>query len=449
MLFRSQLDSDIQRMPDMTSRYITPERGGILQYNANTDQSISQSPTWIQDTRRKNRFEQFREQSATQFRNLEIMILREIEKDPVKRADQTYTFDTELNQINKVLPAIEIRRIDRGFDIFSKSTGQKINNTEISSGESELIALAIEVLVFSRQTEGQQKALLLDEPDVHLHPDLQQRFIHFLEKIAEDTDFRVVIATHSTAIVSSFQNKADLQIVLLSINQTEEQKVFQYDSKADALLPIFGAHPLSQHFNNSPTLLIEGHDDKRVFDQIVRSSNGKFIFSPCVVNGVGELTEWEQWLCDYLPSIYDDPIAYSLRDLDQSAQTQIDNLGVVIRARLNCRAIENILLCDEVLDKHGISSESFSSRIDSFIKAHADHQYTPDLQGLKESFVNRRTYDVKNIRNILVALLGSNKPWEVIVGQTIAERLEVSQRQELNSIAFYLGEDTLMKIFKI
>jgi hypothetical protein len=236
----------------------------------------------------------------------------------------------------------QVRRIDRGFDIFSKSTGKQIKNIEISSGESELIALAIEVLVFSRQAEGQQKIMLIDEPDVHLHPDLQQRFIQFLEKIAIDTEFRVVVATHSTAIVSSFQNKADLQIVLLSINQNSEQKVFQYDNKADALLPIFGAHPLSEHFNNSPTILIEGEDDKRVFDQIVRSSNGKFIFSPCAVNGVGELSEWEKWLSDYLPSIYDSPVAYSLRDLDQSEQTQMDDLGVVIRARLNCRAIANL-----------------------------------------------------------------------------------------------------------
>jgi predicted ATP-dependent endonuclease of OLD family len=68
-----------------------------------------------------------------------------------------------------------LRRSDRGFKIFNKD-GSEVSEDQVSSGEAELIALAIEVLVFSRDSRS-NRVLLLDEPDVHLHPDLQQRFV--------------------------------------------------------------------------------------------------------------------------------------------------------------------------------------------------------------------------------------------------------------------------------
>ncbi|NQT65743.1 MAG: hypothetical protein HQ554_06155 [FCB group bacterium] len=66
---------------EFETKYISPERGGILKYNPNVDQNISNDINWMKNTRRKNRSEQFREQSMAQFIELEIMILREIERD--------------------------------------------------------------------------------------------------------------------------------------------------------------------------------------------------------------------------------------------------------------------------------------------------------------------------------------------------------------------------------
>ncbi len=63
------------------TNYITPERGGTLKYDPNIDVNLANNERWITDDRRKNRTEHFRQQSATQFRNLEILVLREIEQD--------------------------------------------------------------------------------------------------------------------------------------------------------------------------------------------------------------------------------------------------------------------------------------------------------------------------------------------------------------------------------
>ncbi len=271
------------------TKYISPERGGVLKYASNIEDSISSNPNWLDDSRRRNRFEQFREQSVTQFRNLELLILREIEKETEKRSDSGYTFDTILEQINNLLPVIKLIRADRGFSVSNKN-GQPISEENMSSGESELVALAIELLVFSRLSI-ENKILLLDEPDVHLHPDLQNKFINFIETIALEKNFKIVIATHSTAIISSFKSRANMQIVPIQNKEQTDFQSFSYNNIIGSLLPIFGAHPLSSVFNQSPLILVEGDDDKRILEQVSRSSQAKVILSPCVVGTISAMTE--------------------------------------------------------------------------------------------------------------------------------------------------------------
>ena len=73
---KSTLLRSIDSKGELNTRYITPERGGELKYEPSIDQSMATSEGWLDKTRRKNRFESFRQQSAAQFRNLEIFYLR-------------------------------------------------------------------------------------------------------------------------------------------------------------------------------------------------------------------------------------------------------------------------------------------------------------------------------------------------------------------------------------
>lgn len=435
---KSTLLREINASKRNITKYISPERGGTLRYDPNIDTTISNNPGWLYDTRHKNRFEQFREQSATQFRNLETMILREIEKDQTKRQDLSYTFDTILNKINILLPAIQLKRSDKGFEIYDK-IGNKINEDNISSGESELIALSIEVLVYSRESID-NKLLLLDEPDVHLHPDLQTSFIKFIENLAIETNFKIIIATHSTAIIGSFSNKENIQIVPIKNKTTRDFDCFNYSQITHQILPIFGAHPLSSVFCESPIILVEGDDDSRIIEQITRSSEGNLKLSPCVVGSVDEMNRWELWLNNFLPSIYDNPIAYSLRDLDQSSQTEIDDNGIIRRLRLNCYAVENILLTTNCFSKLNTSEADFIRRIRTWSETFPDHKYVGEVKSFIEQFPNRRTLKIKNIRNIIIAILEFSKPWEVLVGQLVFECIVNKENRESNNVREYLGE---------
>lgn len=426
-------------------KYVSPERGGTLKYDPNVDNYIASNEAWLKETRQTNRSEQFRQQSAAQFRNLETAVLREIEKVPEKRADHAYTFDAILERINKLLPAIRMIRNDKGGFSIQTKVGQPLDEANISSGESELIALAIEVLVFSRQTIA-NKIILLDEPDVHLHPDLQQRFTEFVESVAVEHDLRVVIATHSTAIIGAFSTSADLQIVPIAKRNQTDFVAFSRSNVCEEILPIFGAHPLSTAFNRSPIVLVEGDDDRRVLEQIVRSGGGRFAFAPCVVGTVTELSEWEDWLNQFLPVLYDTPKAFSLRDLDDAIHADINDLDHVCRIRLNCYAIENLLLSDQVLETHGFNAETFRAALQARMARIPEHKYTAALKVLVDAFENRRTLNIKDVRNIVVAELGSNKPWEVLVGQSIADNIATVNMSQ-HSIQYYLGPKAVTNLF--
>ncbi|MCR4303112.1 MAG: AAA family ATPase [Gallionella sp.] len=442
---KSTLLRSLKGVNTFNTKYISPERGGTLKYDPNVDLNISNDENWIINDRQKNRTEQFRQQSAAQFRNLEVLVLREIEQNLEKRNDASYSFNNTLSKINALLPAIELRRADRaGFSIHNK-TGNTIPEDQISSGEAELIALTIEVLVFSQESK-ENKVLLLDEPDVHLHPDLQQKFIAFIEEVATEYNFKVVLATHSTAIIGSFSREADLQIVPITVKDQTDFSNFRFNPICHEILPVFGAHPLSTQFNRSPVLLVEGEDDKRVIEQLIRSANGRFKLSPCVVGTVSEMSTWEIWLNDFLPAIYDEPKGFSLRDLDESQQCDIDDVGCVSRARLNCYAIENIMLTNECLKLHGYSADEFRNLLSEWASQHEKHQASASLAKLSKNFDNRRTIKIKDIRNVVVALLGTQKPWEVLVGQLLASHID-SKDTTKHSLYEYLGSSVVRKLF--
>jgi len=191
---------------------------------------------------------------------------------------------------------------------------------------------------------------------------------------------------------------------------------------------------------------VEGDDDRRVLEQFVRSGGGRFAFAPCVVGTVSELSEWEDWLNQFLPVLYDTPKAFSLRDLDNATHSDINDLDHVCRIRLNCYAIENLLLSDQVLETHGFNAETFRAALQARMDRIPEHKYTAALKALVDAFENRRTLNIKDVRNIVVAELGSNKPWEVLVGQSIAANVAAVNASQ-HSIQNYLGSKAVTNLF--
>jgi energy-coupling factor transporter ATP-binding protein EcfA2 len=330
-------------------RYISPERGGLLVYEPGIDQAIGNDPEWMVNQRRKNQSGNFRQQSATLFRRLELLVLREIEVEHTKAGYVPRTFGTSIDKLNTLLDRVRLERDQsRAFRIVDKTTNGITSPEEISSGESELISLGIEFLVFAKECEkGKTNVLLVDEPDVHLHPDLQDRLARFIDQAVKDDPMTVVLATHSTALLAGLSEEDDARVAFMRRGDTT--LAFRPVNDIDrAILPIFGAHPLSNVFNQAPVLLVEGEDDERIWQQAVRSAQGRVRLFPCAVDSIDNLAAYEAEVNSIVEAVYDSARAYSLRDRDIQPEF-IDDAAQVVRMRLSCRAAENLMLSDDVL----------------------------------------------------------------------------------------------------
>lgn len=400
------------------TKYISPERGGSLTYEAGIEQNLTNDLNWLSGTRRRNQTSNFRQQSVAQYKKLETLVLREIES--TRRADTNYTFDIYVNKINTLLDNIEIKRHDSTFKIYRKGTTEESTAETISSGESELISLGIECLIFSKEIlVGKENILFLDEPDVHLHPDLQVRLMNFLTDLINENNFKIIMATHSTAILGALENFAETHLAFLS----PKQKILEFNSISDTykkILPVFGAHPLSNIFNQAPVLLVEGEDDERIWQQVVRSSNGTTKIYPCSVGGVSFMGNFETEAQKIISTVYDGAKGFSLRDSDGDASS-IDDLLPIIRMKLSCRNAENLLLSDEVLVSLGTNWDDLRLKIEAWLTLNEDHPHFSVMSSFKEGGYDRKQYDIKEIRNDLMGIIGSPKPWEICVGQVIAK----------------------------
>lgn len=413
-------------------RYILPERSGVLEPAPSHESDLNRlGDDWMSEVGRVNQYAQFKQQSVVLLKRLELTVLRRMEKLSRKSGKAESGFDEEFALINSLLERVQLdRREDQGlpFTVVDRETGTDQKSSELSSGESELVALAIEVLHFRSVCCDEPGLLLIDEPDVHLHPDLQDRLAAFIIDAFRNTKIRVLLATHSTALVAGFAARSPVHLSFLKRQQDE--LAFRAVSDIDrAILPIFGAHPLSALFTKTPLLLVEGTDEERIWNQAVRSSNGAIRFQVCEVGGKGNFCAYENEVNALLSAVYDDAKAFSIRDRDDEPE-HIDDHENVLRCRLNCRASENLLLTNECLTLMNQDWETLKSTMDRWIVGNPDHQAQTTMAAFKDQGYPRKSFDLKEIRNVLSGLIG-NKPWEVVVGQGIA----VHQRSNKSNIA--------------
>lgn len=90
-------------------------------------------------------------------------------------------------------------------DIIHGLTLQRIGQTEgiplesLSSGEKQLVFLAFRLIFDIRE----KSLVLIDEPEISMHPEWQMKFSNLLQRIGESRNLRFILATHSPSILNN------------------------------------------------------------------------------------------------------------------------------------------------------------------------------------------------------------------------------------------------------
>jgi len=136
-----------------------------------------------------------------------------------------------------------------------------------------------------------------------------------------------------------------------------------------------------------------------------------------------------------------------LRDRDTGTE-EIDDLQPIIRMKLSCRNSENLLLTDDVLTVLGTTWDQLKEGVETWLGTNMEHPHYSVMREFKDGRYNRKDSDIKAIRNDLMGIIGSEKPWEVIVGQVIANLTwnNNTNFEEEGKMVSYLGKKVIENI---
>jgi hypothetical protein len=431
-------------------RYVSPERAGSFKRDGNVLTNMSNDPNWLRYTRAVNQADNFKAASALLFREAETLYLRRLAKTPEIRMDPNRNFETDrLSKINQLLTNISLEMGSADFEFRSLFDGQIIKPSDISSGESEAVSLAAEILYFFDTIDPMKfNILLLDEPDVHLHPDLQARLgkliISMLEEFKDyKEDIAICLSTHSSPLVCSLADSRHVSIGTKSFGvDTVELKPASAELRKVA--PFFG-HPLSLSLSEDAALILEGEDDERVWQQAARTSQGRIRVFPVLAGSVDQQGELEAFCVDLLGTLYDNPVAFSLRDGDGVVDQPLDHRLPIKRYRLQCYAIENTLLTDPCLTLMGANWDGFVAAAAKWVGENPKHPDKVHIEELAASNDRLRHKKIKKVRQLICAVLGCRKPWEVVVGQSIGA-LTSDELATPNMLIDFLGAEMVGEV---
>ena len=172
----------------------------------------------------ENKFENVETKSTTLSRKYEFIniinsnIIGDIPSYIATRRNYLATIEEDLTmkeitnrvvkEINRIFSVLELDVKLKGFSkdekimpIFENSAGEEFDINDLSSGEKQLFLRTLSI----KMLEPKNSIILIDEPELSLHPKWQQRIVEVYKKIGENN--QIIIATHSPHILGSVSSE--------------------------------------------------------------------------------------------------------------------------------------------------------------------------------------------------------------------------------------------------
>jgi ABC-type cobalamin/Fe3+-siderophores transport system ATPase subunit len=434
LLLRAWRDS----LPE-TTHYVTPERTGEMDFQP---QYLQQELTF------QNRQQNSSRNYVPEYRR---RIIGRIQSYFLTRGDyrgnglvpappgELETFinslvtDFSLELVAASTPPYSLKRIKDGVAIGGVD--------HLSSGEAQLVTLALDILTIAAiwEIEGKDKrVILIDEPDAHIHPDLEVRFADFIFRVKERFNVQIAIATHSTSLLAALGQFGGTLTSVVYIDKARDQfQARPFSAIQKELAACLGGHALMGPLFGAPILLVEGDDDYRIWSQIPRHHVTNFSVIPS--NGE-EIHQYQKSLENIFSALRDPAqnglAGFALLDGDKpKPQANEDRPQNHIQyIQLSCLEAENLYVTDEVLAVLGIDWALAAIAI----MKNAHRFGNKERQLLDVLRWDRKRGDLKNvIQEISQILDPKNVHWTVRVGKAIGSEKPTGQLLE------YLGDEVV------
>jgi len=223
----------------------------------------------------------------TEINSLEILYAIKFYAQRNERGLHPEDYEALLSEIKRYFPEIETVESDRTEQDIATLTyvenGNKLDILYSGSGLKHFLDVLL------KTTLSGADIVLIDEPEMGLHPDLQRRFIEYLYRLAMDKGVQFFLATHSPVLL----NYADFMKYYRIINQKGKRSILPVSSDAiHTILSDLGLRP-SDLFNQDICLLVEGSSDVIFLEHIIGNLYKKEFenVAICVVQYAGGAAE--------------------------------------------------------------------------------------------------------------------------------------------------------------
>ena len=153
------------------------------------------------------------------------------------------------------------------YEVIIKKRGRAIKITEASSGEKEIMSLLLGL--FANNVKG--GVVIIDEPDLHLHPKWQRSLLDLLASLSEERRIQFVLATHSPQFITT----ESIQNTFRVYEENGTSKVFIPSSEDMQKSDIKDIFHIVNVLNNEKiffaekVILVEGVVDRIIYEKVL------------------------------------------------------------------------------------------------------------------------------------------------------------------------------------
>jgi predicted ATPase len=236
--------------------------------------------------------------SGTQIVNLAVGRMAQkyrllLEKDNCAAAE-AFRNDPNLQELTKLLEnlgyewsLVTVNPLKNQYDVRLKKQGSSFLVGAASSGERELLTYLFAIYALNVR----DALIIVDEPELHLHPKWQKTLVKMFIQLAESTGNQFLLATHSPTFVSP----ESIKFVSRVFSQEQRSQIIRLDTTVlpdvKHLLNIVNSQNNERLFFADAVVLVEGLSDRMFFESILdifgRTKSSGSILEVISVGGKG------------------------------------------------------------------------------------------------------------------------------------------------------------------